>query len=250
METDLKKAADILAQSKYAVGFTGAGMSVESGIPPFRGQGGIWNKYDPDSLELDFYMRHTSESWKVIREVFYNFFVNSDIKPNAGHLTLAKWEKEGWLKSVITQNIDDLHHIAGSKEVYEFHGNSSRFVCMRCGKKMKSTAVAITDTPPHCSCGGLLKPDFIFFGEGIPEDAFDNSQKAAYECDAFIIIGTSGTVSPANMIPRMAKSHGAKIIEINMEPSLYTSSGLTDVFLQGKSGEILPKLDSLMEREK
>lgn len=248
METQLQQAVNILKNSKNVVAFTGAGMSVESGIPPFRGEGGIWNKYDPNSLELSFYKHRTAESWDVIREVFYDFFTNKDIKPNEGHLTLAKWERLGWLKSVITQNIDDLHHIAGSKVVYEFHGNSARFVCMNCGEKYPISEIEITDEVPHCPhCNGLLKPDFIFFGEGIPEFAYRKSVEAAQHCDAFIIIGTSGQVSPANSIPYIAKDNGAKIIEINYEPSLYTDAGLSDVFIQGKSGEILPQIDKLLQ---
>lgn len=242
----LKQAADVLSKAKNAVAFTGAGISVESGIPPFRGENGIWNKYDPDSLDIDYYYRHTKESWKVIKEVFFDFFNNNEIKPNPGHYVLAKWEKEGRLKCVITQNIDDLHHIAGSKTVYEFHGNSSRFVCTRCNSVYPLKDIEITEEPAMCpKCGRLLKPDFIFFGEGIPTDAYQNSFKAANNCDVFIIIGTSGQVSPANMIPRVAKQKGATIIEINKEPSLYTDY-VSDIYLEGLSGEILPAIDELL----
>ena len=165
-EEKIKQAAEILSKAKNIVGFTGAGTSAESGIPPFRGEGGIWNQYDPNSLDIDFYYRHTKESWKIIREVFYNFFSNKDIKPNPGHLVLAKWEKEGRLSSVITQNIDDLHTVAGNSVVYEFHGNMSRFVCTKCGHKVDAKSMKLTEEPPRCTqCGGLMKPDFIFFGE-------------------------------------------------------------------------------------
>lgn len=247
MDEKIKEAARILREAKNIVGFTGAGMSAESGIPPFRGEGGIWNKYDPNALDIDYYYRHTQESWNIIKEVFYNYFNNTKLKPNPGHMVLAKWEKEGRLSSVITQNIDDLHAVAGNKNILEFHGNMSRFVCTKCGKSFHATSIPLSDTPPHClECGGLLKPDFIFFGEGIPEKAYYGSVHAAENCDAFVIIGTSGQVSPANMIPGIAKRHGAKIIEINLEPSTYTNY-ITDIYLQGKSGEILPQIDALME---
>lgn len=247
-EEQIKKAAEIVSNAQKIVAFTGAGTSVESGIPPFRGEGGIWNKYDPDSLDIDFYYNHTKDSWKVIREVFYNFFNNNDIKPNKGHYVLAKWEDEGRLMSVITQNIDNLHAIAGSKTIYEFHGNSARFVCTKCGTKIKSNKVEISEEPPVCKkCGGLLKPDFIFFGEGIPQDAYFNSVQAAKHSDVFIIVGTSGQVSPANMIPGVAKSHDATIIEINREPSAYTDR-ITDIYIEGKSGEILDAIDGLIKR--
>ena len=242
----ISEAAAIITNASRVVAFTGAGMSAESGIPPFRGEGGIWNQYDPDSLEIDFYMRHTDESWKVIKEVFYNFFNNKEIKPNQGHLILAKWEKKGFLKSVITQNIDDLHRIAGNTVIREFHGNSARFVCTKCGHKMEASEITFTDHAPRCPlCSGLMKPDFIFFGEGIPSDAYQNSVDDALSCDVFIIIGTSGQVSPANTIPVVAKRHGAKIIEINMEPSTYTNY-ITDIYIEGKSGEILPKIDAML----
>lgn len=246
MDEKIKEAARILREAKNIVGFTGAGMSAESGIPPFRGDGGIWNKYDPNSLDIEYYYRHTQESWNIIREVFYNYFNNTKLKPNPGHMVLAKWEKEGRLSSVITQNIDDLHAVAGNKNILEFHGNMSRFVCSKCGESFQATSIPLSDTPPRClGCGGLLKPDFIFFGEGIPEKAYYGSVHAAENCDAFVIIGTSGQVSPANMIPGIAKRHGANIIEINLEPSTY-SYHLSDLFLQGKSGEILPQIDALL----
>ena len=239
----ISEAAAIISDASRVVAFTGAGMSAESGIPPFRGEGGIWNQYDPDSLELDFYMTHTDESWKVIKEVFYDFFNNKAIKPNQGHLVLAKWEKKGFLKSVITQNIDDLHRISGNTVIREFHGNSARFVCTKCGHKTESSEIIFGEKAPRCQqCSGLMKPDFIFFGEGIPSEAYQNSVDDALSCDVFIIIGTSGQVSPANTIPVIAKRHGAKIIEINMEPSTYTNY-ITDIFIQGKSGEILPQID-------
>ncbi|MBQ8761122.1 MAG: NAD-dependent deacylase [Bacteroidales bacterium] len=241
-QTLLEKASEIISKAKKIVAFTGAGISAESGIPPFRGENGIWNKYDPDSLDIDYYYRHTKESWKVIKEIFFDFFNNNEIKPNPGHEVLAKWERDGKLKCVITQNIDDLHRIAGNKIVHEFHGNSSRFVCKQCDAVYPLKEINITEEPALCPrCGHLLKPDFIFFGEGIPYDAYKNSIDAANDCDVFIIIGTSGNVSPANMIPGMAKQHGATIIEINKDRSLYTDS-ITDIFLQGKAGEILPKL--------
>lgn len=246
MEDKIQEAARILAGSKHIVAFTGAGMSVESGIPPFRGEGGIWNQYDPDALEIEYYYRHTQESWNIIRKVFYDYFNNSEVQPNPGHRVLAKWEKEGRLDCVITQNIDDLHTVAGNRNVLEFHGNMSRFLCSKCGVKFPAKSIKFTETPPLCEqCGGLLKPDFIFFGEGIPQEAYYGSIDAAEKCDTFVIIGTSGQVSPANMIPGIAKNHGAKIIEINREPSTYTKH-ISDLYLEGKSGEILPKIDELM----
>lgn len=248
MNNKLDEAADIISKANKIVAFTGAGISAESGIPPFRGENGIWNKYNPDSLDIDYYYKNTKESWKVIKEIFFDFFNNNNITPNSGHKILAKWEKEGRLKCVITQNIDDLHHIAGNKVVHEFHGNSSRFVCKQCNTAYPLKEIKISDEPVLCpKCSHLLKPDFIFFGEGIPYNAYHNSIKAANECDVFIIIGTSGQVSPANTIPGIAKQKGATIIEINKERSLYTDH-ITDIYLEGKSSEILTELDDRILR--
>jgi NAD-dependent deacetylase len=244
MEEVYLKAAQVLKYSDYVVAHTGAGISVESGVPPFRGEGGLWNKYDPSTLELGFFLSRPDESWAVIREVFYNFF--GKVHPNSAHKVLAKWEQQNQLKAVITQNIDDLHQMAGSHEVYEFHGNAKRLICVVCETISNIENLNLDVLPPYCTnCMGLLKPDFIFFGEGIPPLAYSKSVEAARLCNAMLIIGTAGEVSPANQIPIIAKEKGATIIEINLEPSLYTKR-ITDIFIQGKAGEVLPKLDRLL----
>lgn len=232
-------AAKLLKESKYAVAFTGAGISVESGIPPFRGSTGLWSKYDPIVLDINYFFNNTVDSWKVIRELFYDFFGKAN--PNPAHISLAQLEEEGILKSIITQNIDNLHQQAGSKTVYEFHGTASSMICTKCGEKYQARDVDLTNLPPKCKCGGVLKPDFIFFGEGIPEEANKMSFQAAEQADVFILIGTTGEVMPASMLPTKAKQTGAKIIEINTETSNFTNS-ITDIFLKGKAGEILPDL--------
>jgi NAD-dependent deacetylase len=244
MEEQLRQAAQLLNNSKYAVAFTGAGISVESGIPPFRGSDGLWSKYDPIVLDLGYFHRNTKASWKVIRELFYDFFGKAS--PNAAHKTLAEWEQKGILKSIITQNIDNLHQEAGSKVVYEFHGTASTMVCLDCASKYPSPEINLKKLPPTCSkCNGILKPDFIFFGEGIPEEASYKSFEAAEKCDVFIVIGTTGEVMPASMLPPTAKKSGAKIIEINPEVS-YFSHQLSDIHLMGKAGEVLPLLNQAL----
>ena len=241
MQDRLQQAAEILKNSKHTVAFTGAGISVESGIPPFRGSNGLWSKYDPIVLDIGYFHKNTNEAWKVIRELFYDFFGKA--VPNAGHQVLAKWENEGLIKSVITQNIDNLHQEAGSKTVYEFHGTASTILCLSCGAKYPSGQVEMQVLPPKCpKCDGILKPDYIFFGEGIPEEANIKSFEEADKCDVFIIVGTTGEVMPASMLPHTAKKNGAKIIEINPDASHFTHQ-LTDVHLKGKAGEVLPLLD-------
>ncbi len=244
MEKQLIKAAQLIKNSKHAVAFTGAGISVESGIPPFRGADGLWSKYDPIVLDIGYFHKNTEAAWKVIRELFYDFFGKAS--PNGAHKTLAEWEQKGLLKSVITQNIDNLHQEAGSKIVYEFHGTASAMVCLNCNSKYPSPQINLKKLPPKCSkCNGILKPDFIFFGEGIPEEANIRSFEEAEKCDVFVVIGTTGEVMPASMLPPTAKNAGAKIIEINPEES-YFSHHLADIHLKGKAGEVLPLLNEVL----
>lgn len=240
MENKLLEAAELIKKSKHAIAFTGAGISVESGIPPFRGNDGLWSKYDPIVLDINYFFKNTNDAWKVIRELFYDFFGKA--QPNPAHIALAKLEDKGVIKAIITQNIDNLHQEAGSKTVYEFHGTAQTMVCTKCGDKYHSSEINLKNIPPKCKkCSGVLKPDFIFFGEGIPEDANRLSFQAAEQSDIFIVIGTTGEVMPASMLPATAKRNGAKIIEINIEPSHFTYQ-ITDIFLKGKAGKILPEL--------
>ena len=235
-----KQAAQIIKSANRCVAFTGAGISVESGIPPFRGENGLWNKYDPKTFEISYFLSHTKESWEVIRTIFYDLF--GQIKPNYAHYGLAELEAQGLLSAVITQNVDNLHYDAGSKIVHEFHGSLKKLVCLNCSKKFGILEIDLNTLPPLCtSCNGILKPDVIFFGEAIPEPARTNSFEEARLADCFILIGTTGTVAPANMIPHAAHSKGAKIIEINPYPSEYTNS-ITHVFLKDMAVNAMEKL--------
>ncbi|PKP52680.1 MAG: RNA polymerase subunit sigma [Bacteroidetes bacterium HGW-Bacteroidetes-1] len=244
----VEKAAQLILDSNYTCAFTGAGISAESGIPPFRGEGGLWSKYNPEVLEMNFFFAHPLASWTVIKEIFYNFFTG--VSPNHAHLALADWEHKGYLQSLITQNIDQLHFKAGNKEVYSFHGNSSQLICISCHQSVEATPNLLSVLPPLCNiCGCVLKPDFIFFGEGIPEEAYRQSVKAAQKSQLFFIIGTSGEVSPANQIPVIAKESGAVIIEINKDKSLYTNR-ISDFFIQGKAGDILPEINQFILQTK
>ncbi len=240
--TDLiRKATGILRQSAFTTAFTGAGISVESGIPPFRGKNGLWNKYNPEILDIAFFHEHPSESWEVIREIFYDHFKNA--RPNKAHDILARMEREGLLSQVITQNIDDLHRLAGSKVVTAFHGNSATLRCIHCDRTYHISLISLDHLPPTCrECGGLLKPDFVFFGEAIPQMALHSSYEAASLSEVMLVIGTTGEVMPANQIPVIARQNGATIIEINPQPSAFTSV-LTDIFLQGKAAEIMEMID-------
>ncbi len=239
-----KKAAELLKSSKHIVAFTGAGISVESGIPPFRGRNGLWSKYNPVFLDLDYFNRNPADSWRLIRKIFYDFIGKA--KPNPAHFILGEWEKIGFLKAVITQNIDNLHQEGGSKNVLEFHGTSKKLTCVKCGEKYKVTDIDLNELPPLCKqCGGLLKPDFVFFGEPIPENVLTLSINESKICDLMIVIGTSGQIMPASQIPYIAKENGAKILEINIKKSTFTYS-ITDIFLKGKASELLRKINDLL----
>lgn len=247
-EDVLHAAADRIRAAKYLTAFCGAGISVESGIPPFRGEGGIWNKYDPAILDLDRFMRNPERSWPVIKEMF-TCFLGTDsrppVQPNAAHRVLANWETEGRLKTVITQNIDGLHAAAGSRSVVEFHGHCRSLTCLQCGRQLPLNAETTRAPVPRCPCGGLLKPDFVFFGEGIPPEALADADEAARRTDCMILIGTSGVVYPVAAVPVLAKRCGATIIEVNPEPSDYTAR-LTDLFLPLKAGAALTRLEALV----
>ena len=244
MPDNLADAARALLDSRHAVAVTGAGVSVESGIPTFRGPDGIWSRYDPASIELGFFLTDPRASWLVIKEIFYDFFGKAE--PNAAHAVLADLETAGVIREVVTQNIDNLHQAAGSRVVWEFHGNSQQLVCLGCRARRPVDEVSLESLPPLCACGGLFKPDFIFFGEGIPEPARSRSFKAAEDCDVMLVIGSTGEVAPASMLPGLAKQTGATVIEINPEPSLFTDA-TTDIFLQGKATEMMTALAAAME---
>nr|WP_319394556.1 NAD-dependent deacylase [uncultured Desulfobacter sp.] len=235
-----QEAAQQIIDSNYCVAFTGAGISVESGIPPFRGRNGLWNKYDPKSFEIEYFLQDSARAWEIIRDIFYDLF--GQVLPNTAHYALAEMEQRGLLKSIITQNIDNLHKDAGNTKVYEFHGSLKEILCLNCGQKVNVSQVDMTHLPPTCfTCGGLLKPDVVFFGEAIPEYAASKSIDAAENADCMILIGTTGTVVPANSLPPRAKARGTTIIEINPSPSEYTDR-ITDIFIQDNATRAMEHL--------
>ena len=233
----IKKASELIRTSKYGVAFTGAGISVDSGIPAFRGSDGLWSSVDPIYFELDFFKKKPFQSWTKIKELFYEKLVGID--PNVSHNMLAAMEKRGFIESVITQNIDHLHQKSGSKYVYELHGTYKQIVCTECQSEYDMSFVDLNFLPPTCFvCKGILKPDIVFFNEAIPTFALTRSKSEAEKSDVFLIIGTKGEVYPANSIPIVAKDNGATIIEINTVESHYTET-ITDIFLKGKASDIM-----------
>ncbi|PLX09291.1 MAG: RNA polymerase subunit sigma [Marinilabiliales bacterium] len=240
----IEAAANLIKTSKNLSSFTGAGISVESGIPVFRGKEGVYSKYEHKILEINYYKNNTEESWCAILDIFYDKFTSA--KPNTAHKILAQWEKLGILKYIITQNIDNLHRESGSKNIVEYHGNKEFFICFECKSKFSHADIKLSKDPPKCpKCGGLLKPDFVFFGEPIPSDAACLYHDIAKTTDVHLIIGTTGEVQPASYIPVYAKKTGAKIIEINTKPSKFTDK-ITDVFIEMKASEALTGINELI----
>ncbi|MBN1985793.1 MAG: NAD-dependent deacylase [Prolixibacteraceae bacterium] len=242
--TKIEMAANLIRKAKYTVAFTGAGISVPSGIPPFRGKNGLWNKVDPIFLEIEYFRKRPLQSWQKIKEIFYDSL--GDAEPNLAHEILAKMEKRSFLESVITQNIDHLHQKAGSRYVYELHGTYKQLICTECSSEYDMSFADLNYLPPTCYiCKGILKPDMVFFNEPIPAFAKKRSFEEAQKADVFIIIGTNAEVLPAADIPVTAKKHGAKIIEININKTHFTHE-ITDIFLQGDAAEIMKKIGSLL----
>lgn len=240
MSNSLLDAAHLVVKARFLCALTGAGISVESGIPPFRGENGLWSKYDPGLFDISYFKSSPLESWRLLRKLFYEAFKNAN--PNEAHYVLARLEEKGLLKSLITQNIDSLHFNAGSRNVVEYHGNTRELICTTCRKRTEASPEKIEKLPPLCECGGVLKPNIVFFGEEIPLTALLKVQKAAEHTDVLLVIGTTGEVFPASYIPFEVKKRDAKIIEVNIKPSQYTEE-ITDIFLQGKASEVLYDLE-------
>ncbi|MBO5723753.1 MAG: RNA polymerase subunit sigma [Lentisphaeria bacterium] len=232
----IRKAASVIRKGNGMV-FTGAGISVESGIPPFRGNGGLWDQEDPAFIHLDFFMEHPQESWEKIRILFYDHWGKA--APNYAHRAVTDLWKRNWIKGVVTQNIDCLHQRAGMVEsaVQEFHGTLDRLVCLQCSAVYPPEREYIDQTLPTCPrCGGILKPDFVFFGEDIPQEALEGSLELAEKASFCLVIGTTGEVMPACQIPRIAARNGAVVIEINPERSAFTGD-LTEFYIPCKAVE-------------
>lgn len=245
LEEFIKKVAEEIRKKKEVVAFTGAGISVESGIPAFRGSQGLWEKYDPEEYAyISAFLKEPAKVWKMLREMFS---IALKAKPNVAHLVLAEMEKKNFLKAVITQNVDGLHQEAGSQKVIELHGSGRNLVCLSCYSKVPFLEEYLEVEPyPVCkTCKKALKPDVVFFGEPLPEEALSSAYELAKSCKIFLIIGTSGIVYPAAQIPYYAKAKGATIVEVNLWESSYTYK-ITDFFLKGKAGEILAKLSEYL----
>ena len=238
MENSISQAAEIIYNSKLTLALTGAGISVESGIPDFRSSGGLWSRFSPeDYATITAFREDPGKVWMMLKEMDE---LLDQAKPNKAHLGMGELEKMGFLHYIITQNVDNLHQEGGATNVIEYHGNSSTLSCLWCGKSYRAEEKR-GEYPPRCQCEKILKPDVVFFGEAIPTQALNKSFLLASSAEALIVAGTSGVVSPANTIPGITKQNGGKIIEINKERTHLTDT-LSDLFIQGGAGEILEAL--------
>jgi NAD-dependent deacetylase len=238
LDENLTQAAKALSQSPKNVALTGAGISVESGIPDFRSTGGLWERYDIREYgTISAFRSNPEKVWKMFAEMED---VVRKARPNAAHKALGRLEQLGLLDAVITQNIDNLHQEGGTTNVVEFHGNSKILTCLWCNLEY-GLDQRVDNRLPRCRCGKPLKPNVVLFGEAIPQQALYESFQLAADCQTLLVIGTSAQVAPASAIPHTAKKAGATIIEINLEPTLLTVS-VTDIFLQGQAGKLVPAL--------
>lgn len=226
-----------LAKARRIVFFTGAGISAESGIPTFRGKDGIWNKLKPEELaNFDAFMKNPKMVWE-----WYNHRkkIVHESQPNAGHFAIAEMQNLFDEVTVVTQNIDNLHRRAGSKTIFELHGNIERNYCVNC-KTFYNKELDFLNGVPKCKCGGLIRPDVVWFGEYLPQDQFTGGENAANNSDVFFVIGTSAVVYPAAGLVHEAKRSGSFIVEVNIEAT--EISYICDQSFFGESGKILPEI--------
>ncbi|MFZ2446236.1 MAG: NAD-dependent deacylase [Syntrophobacteraceae bacterium] len=236
---DYRKFSELLCQSRYAVALTGAGISVESGIPDFRSSAGLWSRYDPNEYAyIESFRANPGKIWKMLAEMDK---LLASVRPNTAHVVLSELEKLGIMKTVVTQNVDSLHQRAGSVNVVEFHGHFRSLHCDTCLNMRMREEIEMDSLPPLCSCGGALRPDIVFFGEGIPHPAYAKAIEAAQRCDLMLIIGTSASVAPASQLPLIAKRAGAHLLEINTVDT-ELSNGITDLHIRGPAGVVLGKI--------
>jgi len=235
-----------LKKANVVSALTGAGVSAESGVPTFRDPGGIWEKFPPEQLaNFEAFMSDPDFVWSWYQ---HRREIMREVKPNPGHFALAEMENLFDEFNLITQNIDNLHHRAGSKRVTELHGNIERNFCLKCRTFYNEVDVKEKSVIKCEKCGGLVRPDVVWFGEMLPVDALQNAENCASNSDIFFSIGTSAEVYPAAMIPMIAKRSGAYVVEINIKPTQLTYE--IDEIIQGKSGEILDKLVKVLKTEK
>ena len=241
--------AEKIKQGGKNVVFTGAGISTESGIPDYRSQGGIWDKFRP--VYFDEFMSSKDsreEYWRRWVELYQGIV---KARPNAAHLALARLEKMGRLQALITQNIDGLHQASGlvDENIIELHGNTCRIRCMSCRKisplENVQQRLAAGDMAPECECGGFLKPDTISFGQAMPAAEVEKAAALSQNCDFFLVVGSTLLVQPAAHMPIYAKNSGAFLAIVNLSDT--PCDGMCDVLIRDKAGNVLQQIVKMVE---
>jgi NAD-dependent deacetylase len=249
----VRQAAHDLANCHYAIALTGAGMSTESGVPDYRGPRGVWTtNRQAEAMayqRYNLFLRDPASYWQEMSGeagsygAFYRQLRKAE--PNAGHYALAELEELGRIGCVITQNIDGLHEKAGSRNVIHYHGSIDKLRCASCGLRFGLNEVSLEKLPPYCHCGGAIKYDVVHFTEPIPADIIKRAADEASRCDLMLICGTSAVVYPFAALPRelrLKRGSAAKIVEINAQATPLTLDGVSDYFIQGRTGEVLPSI--------
>ena len=242
-ENTLREVRALVQSSSKIVALTGAGISVDSGIPDFRSEGGLWKRYDPhEYATIESFERNPEKFWTMGKELAETIL---EAKPNDAHKALSRLEDSGRLCCVITQNIDNLHQAAGSKNVIELHGNYLRAHCTECKAEYVGDQVhrevAGGDVPPKCKkCGGVLKSEAILFGEPLPKEPMEQAVKWCKQADLLLVIGTSLSVYPVAFLPQLAKNNGAKVVLVNLEGT--NRDDVADIVLRGRATHILPSI--------
>ncbi len=238
MDQALKTARDALAEAGSIAVLTGAGVSADSGVPTFRGPGGLWENHRPEELA-------TPQAFAADPELVWRWYawrrsLIADCRPNAAHLALAQLEAGIPEYTLITQNVDGLHHLAGSRNVLELHGSIWRLRCLACGAEETNRTLNLPPLPKCGQCGGLLRPGVVWFGENLDQAVLQKAWRAVQDCRVMLVIGTSAVVQPAASLSTVAKRAGAFVIEVNLDPT--PNSGLVDISLMGKAAEIMSAL--------
>jgi len=233
------KLLSVLQHARSVCVLTGAGVSAESGVPTFRGEDGLWKKFKPEELaNFDAFIRNPELVWEWYT---YRKQVMKNVQPNPAHRALVEMEQMIPDFTLVTQNVDNLHRRAGSRNVLELHGNIERSYCIDCRTFVADVELTPERKAPRCDrCGGLVRPDVVWFGELLPVEIFQKASAAADRCELFLSVGTSAVVYPAASLPQVARTRGAYVVEINAEPT--EISHRVHESLIGKAGEILPML--------
>jgi NAD-dependent protein deacetylase/lipoamidase len=248
-ESNIERAADLIRNSRHAIALTGAGHSTPSGIPDFRSpESGLWEKANPMLVASIWAFRLNPKTfYDWIRPLAKTLLT---ARPNAAHVALADLEEMGYLKVIITQNIDNLHQRAGSRRVLELHGQMREATCIRCYKVVPVDAAMeksiLNGQVPHCECHGVLKPNVILFGEQLPIRTFNEAMAEARRCDLILVAGSSLEVTPAADIPFVAVESGAKAIIVNLEPTCFDDRA--DIVIHADVAEILPAIVEAVRR--